>query len=468
MRQRRPNIIFVITDDQDVETLEHMPELQAKVVQEGVTFSNAFVTDPLCCPSRATILRGQYVHNHGVATNTRPEGGESAFRELGRDQSTVATWLHNRGYQTALFGKYLNSYQGPYIPPGWDRWFATDVRAAHQRFNDQGKLVDYPPEHHHYEDIIAERAIEWLTGLSASQDPFFLYLAPHAPHQPATPAPRHAARFSNTQLPQPPNFNEQDISDKPQWLRNAGSLKPKKVGKIEELYRNRLRTLLGVDEIIGRLVDTLESMGKLDDTYIFYTSDHGFHLGAHRQKPGKRSPYEEDLRVPLVCRGPGISRGATRDHLVINNDLAPTLAELATTSVPDFVDGRSIVPLLGDNPPTIGKYRQGFLFGQVRSKTTTGLSPIPTYLGVRTVSHSYVEYDTGETELYDLQADPYQLDNIPEKGNEGLYRHMASQLASLKGCSGSRCRTAEEAVEDYRNPWWRRISRGRRGVDGSS
>jgi N-acetylglucosamine-6-sulfatase len=452
---RRPNIVFVITDDQDANTLNYMPNLQAKLVSRGVTFRNSFVTDPLCCPSRATILRGQYVHNHGVETNTRPEGGEYRFRQLGRDRSTVATWLQDSGYRTALIGKYLNAYKDTYIPPGWDRWFATIGQATGHRFNDQGKRIQHSSEHL-YEDIIAERAIEWLDRIASEQDPFFLYLAPHAPHQPATPAPRHADQFSKKRLPRPPNVNEQDVSDKPSWLRDKEPLKRAQIRKARELYRNRLRALLGVDDLVSQLVDSLQSIGKLDDTYIFYTSDHGFHLGEHRQKPGKRSPYEEDIRVPLVCRGPGIPCGETRDHLVINNDLAPTFAKLAGTLIPNFADGRSMVTLLGDNPPATGKYRQRFLFGQVRSKTRMWLWPIPTFLGVRSMWHSYVEYENGERELYNIQADPYQLSNIPKRSNKKLHNHMACQLASLRSCAGAGCRAAEAA----RDPWWRRILTG--------
>jgi N-acetylglucosamine-6-sulfatase len=433
-----------------------MPKLQAKLVSRGLTFRNSFVTDPLCCPSRATILRGQYVHNHGVETNTRPEGGGYRFWQLGRDRSTVATWLQDSGYCTALIGKYLNAYKGTYIPPGWDRWFATVGQATEHRFNDQGKRAQHSSEHL-YEDIIAERAIEWLDRIALEQDPFFLYLAPHAPHQPATPAPRHADQFSDKRLPRPPNFNEQDVSDKPSWLRDKEPLRQAQIRESRELYRNRLRALLGVDDLIGQLVDALQSMGKLDNSYIFYTSDHGFHLGEHRQESGKRSPYEEDIRVPLVCRGPGVPWGETRDHLTINNDFAPTLAELAGANIPSFIDGRSMVPLLGNAPPAVGDYRQRFLFGQVKSRTTRGLSSIPTYLGVRTLRHSYVEYESGEKELYDIQADPYQLNNVPDIGRKKLYHYyIVKQLASLRECGGDRCRAAEED----RSLWWGRIFTG--------
>jgi N-acetylglucosamine-6-sulfatase len=446
-----------------------MPILQAELVNNGVTFRNGFVTAPLCCPSRATFLRGQYAHNHTVETNTSPKGGETRFREVGCDRSTVATWLQNAGYRTALFGKYLNAYKDTYIPPGWERWFAAYGRAADQRFNDQGSVVDYPPERHHWEDVITEQAIAWLDGLAASEEPFFLYLASHAPHQPATPAKRHADRFSDEPLPRPLNFNERDVADKPQWVRDTDLQSDERIRRMQRLYRNRLRTLLGVDEMIGRLLDTLRGIRRLDDTYVFYVSDHGFHLGEHRQYPGKRSPYEEDIRIPMIVRGPGVARGATRDHLVVSNDFAPTLAELVGADIPDFVDGRSMVPLLGEEPPPVGEYRQRVLFSQIRSKTTRGPSPIPTYLGVRTLSHSYVEYETGERELYNLQEDPYQLHNLPVSGNEEVHRHVTGELASLKGCAGSGCRTMEAThlpwpgrptAEEARSKLWRRILGG--------
>ncbi len=450
-----PNIVLILTDDQTVEDVEYMPEVKSLLADEGTTFENAFVTDSLCCPSRATILRGQYAHNHLIESNEPPYGGFEKFRELGHEESTVATWLQDEGYRTAFFGKYLNGYDGAYVPPGWNDWNAIAGNYLSDNLNENGRVRYYNPERYYVTDVLSDKASDYVRSTAGrdppffpSDQPFFMWLGTKAPHQPATPAPRHEGAFSDEPLPKPPSFNEKDVSDKPDWVRDNPPLKPEQLAYMEKLYHNRLESLLAVDEMVGNLVDALKESGELSNTYIFFTSDNGFHLGQHRLGAGKWTAYEEDIRVPLIVRGPGVPKGAKREQLVLNNDLAPTFAELAGAPTPPFVDGRSLKPLLTDDLPPPGEWRSAFLVESASELTGPeapeiganwvhpalsgdpwpvdwqkrlaegGVKPQdwgrPGFEAIRTQRYLYVEYDTGERELYDLEKDPLEKNNLAD------------------------------------------------------
>ncbi|MDQ4126655.1 MAG: sulfatase [Actinomycetota bacterium] len=464
-----PNVVLILTDDLDAGLLEAHPtrypnlrELAAK----GTTFENAFVTDPLCCPSRATILRGQYAHNHQIVGNWWPRGGSQKFRELGLGGSTIATWLQDEGYRTVLVGKYMNGYYGTRVPVGWDDWYAIAGDYLSEDLNENGRVHHYDPERHHLDDVLAEKATAYVRRSPQNGAPFFMWLGTKAPHAPATPAVRHEDAFSDTRLPRSPSFDEEDVSDKPDWVRDNPPLGHKQIAPIEDLYRDRLRSMLAVDEMVGRLIDTLRESGELENTYIFFTSDNGWHAGEHRLSTGKWTAYEEDVRVPLIVRGPGVPEGRTLPHLVLNNDLAPTFAEIAGASetTPPFVDGRSLGPLLDKDPPDEEHWRSAFL---VEAATEVGFAPVPPLSGdpvppdwrhapregwgrpgleaVRTEDRVYVEYGTGERELYDLRRDPNQLNNRYEGADPELLRRLRAKLEALRECSGNECRAAENA-----------------------
>ncbi len=457
-----PNVILVLADDLDAGLLEeHLADYSnlRGLAAEGMTFENAFVTDPLCCPSRASVLRGQYSHNHRIVGNWWPHGGSRRFRELGREGSTAATWLQDEGYRTVLVGKYMNDYDGTRIPAGWDEWYAISGGHLSTRLNENGRIVDYDSEHH-LDDVLAEKAAGYVRRASDDGSPFFMWLGTTAPHAPADPAPRHEGTFSDARLPRPPSFDEADVSDKPDWVRDNAPLDPKKISSMEDLYRNRLRSMLAVDEMIGRLVDALEESNELDNTYIFFTSDNGWHAGEHRLTTGKWTAYEEDIRVPLVARGPGVPEGRTRDHLVLNNDLAPTFAEVGEAQTPSFLDGRSLKPLLSDDPPPLEEWRSAFLVEAATEldglrfpmlsgdQLTEGWRHAsredwgrPGLAAIRTEDHLYVEYGTGEREFYDLKEDPHELNNRYRTADVELLR---GRLVALRGCSGAACRAAED------------------------
>lgn len=419
----RPNVIFIIADDLDAQSISHMPQLNSLLVDQGTTFENAFVTNPLCCPSRATVLRGQYSHNHGVLTNGPPLGGFEKFQESGNESSTIATWLASGGYRTVILGKYLNGKPPGYAPPGWDELFTGGYAGAGV----------------YHTDWFADQSSEFIGRMEGEREPFFMYLATKAPHKPADPAPRHADALPDVEAPRPPSFDEQDVSDKPEWVRDKSPLSSDDVREIDELHRKRLQSMLAVDEMIGRLIEDLRSSGRLENTYIFFTSDSGFSLGEHRRWTGKGAAYEEDIRVPLIVRGPGVPEGSVRKHMVLNNDFAPTFADLAGVSTPEFIDGRSLRSLLTDNPPSATEWRSAFLVEGYEG----GRSNHPSYKAVRTEDHLYVEYDTDERELYDMRDDPYQLESLHATADPDLIAQLEGRLDDLRDCAEEACRSAE-------------------------
>jgi arylsulfatase A-like enzyme len=485
----KPNIVFILADDLDAAEIQYMPKLKALIADQGLTFSNYSVAMSLCCPSRATTLRGQYPHNTQILGNSLPTGGFQKFFQLGEEKSTVAVWLQAAGYHTMLAGKYLNGYpltsDQMYIPPGWNDWYSAVKGDAYGEFNytlnENGKQVAYGNKPADYgTDVYVGKALDFIQRSAAANQPFFVYLAPYAPHAPYIPAPRHADLFPGVQAPRTPNYNEADVSDKPAYIRDRPLLTQKVMDVIDKDYRKRLQALQAVDEGVAAIVDKLKATGQLDNTYIFFTSDNGYHLGNHRQIVGKIAPYQEELRVTMIVRGPGVPAGQTLEQLTGNVDLAPTWADLAGAAAPDFVDGQSLVPLMRPNPPALAQWRLAFGIengpDKVDTSTVTAtpvpantdpglLEPpdqdelaaaalpaakkkglaVPFLRGVRTQTLSYVEYVTGETELYDLQADPYELNNLAPKADPKLLAALSARVKALATCKAAECRTAETA-----------------------
>jgi arylsulfatase A-like enzyme len=441
VKPSKPNIILIMTDDQDYQSVKFMPRVQSNLVRKGTSFKNAFVSTPLCCPSRATFLRGQYEHNHGVITNFAPDGGYMKFHDSGLEVSTVATWLRNSGYQTVLIGKYLNEYSGRAVPPGWSSWMARQYRDANTSrgrafvLNVNGKLVKYPYAKHHDTDVLGDKANSYIRRRAGDSQPFFMYLATKAPHEPASNATRHDRMFTEVRLPRPPNFNERDVSDKPGWVRWRKLLTSEQIRQVTFNYRKRLRSLQAVDELVGALVKSLKETRKLDNTYIVFTSDNGWHQGEHRLASGKGTPYEESIKVPFIVRGPGVPMGQRLDHMILNNDFAPTVADWAGVTAPPFVDGKSIRSLLRGNRPSPEEWRKQVLIEHL------GRSGAP-YIAVRTQTAKYVEYENGDKELYSLTDDPYELESRHET-DPAMLADMQARLEGLKDCSGKTCRVME-------------------------
>jgi len=450
----RPNIIFVLSDDEDTGLHANMPKTRALLHDLGTTFDNYFVTYSLCCPSRATTLRGQYPHSTKIEGNQPPQGGWETFHRLGRDSSTIATWLQAAGYRTAMFGKYLNGYQPVAgVPSGWSEWYVggNAYRGYDYTLNENGTNVAYGHRPEDFlVDVIAHKAADVIRRGAADRTPVFLYVAPFTPHAPATSAPRHEGMFADARLPRSPAFNEADVSDKPAMVRNRPPVGPRMVARLVDLYRRRLRSLQSVDDLVDSLVMALRETGSLDRSYIVYASDNGFHMGDHRLMQGKNTAYETDIRVPMVVRGPGVKAGGHVDALVLNNDLAPTFASMAGVTPPDFVEGRSFLPLLGPRAPAGGRAafmieRRGGRDAQEELGDGDRMPGANSFNAIRTRDFTYVEYATGERELYDLRRDPFQLENLATRGDSTVVHSLSAWLRALATCAGAQCRAVEDA-----------------------
>jgi len=471
----RPSIIFVLTDDLDYASTFKMPEIRSRLIEEGISLEEAFVSHPICCPSRATLLTGLYDHNHGVKGNAPPEGGFQTFVSEGHEENSIAATLQQSGYRTAFFGKYLNGYPAgdpTHVPPGWDEWYGKldEQKLYDYRINENGEEVSYGSEEEDFfTDVLSGQATDFVSRAAPEDQPFFAYVAPTAPHGPATPAERHKGAFAGEEAPRPPSFDEEDVSDKPFPIKNAERITEEGASNIDDYYRQRLKSMLAVDEMVGALLEELEAAGELDNTYIFFTSDNGWFQGEHRIQSTKNRPYEESARVPLFVRGPAIPAGTNTDKLTLNTDLAPTFAELAGASF--AADGRSLAPLLrGEEPaswrssvlleklPQKGNGEEGNGKGKAKAKAKgkegetgpgsvpkSGPGQSPDFQAVRTEAHKYIEYDNGDVEIYDLQSDPYELENLHKTVDPALLEELKARLEALRDCSEEGCREAENA-----------------------
>jgi arylsulfatase A-like enzyme len=450
----QPNIVLMMSDDQDVATMQYMPQVRALLADQGVTFNNSFVTSSICCPSNVTALTGQYTFNHGVLNNILPTGGFQKFVDMRTDgdpatqgdESTLATWLNDAGYNTARVGKYLVSYpdNSTYVPPGWDEWYNSYegfTTYFGYRLNENGAVVQYgTAEEDYITDVFTAKAVDFINRAEANDDqPFFLQFHPTAPHAgagrngPATPAPRHAGMFAGVQAPRTPSFNEADVSDKPPDVRNLPLLTAAQIAAIDHEYQTRIESLQALDEGIGQIIDTLAARGELDNTYIVYTSDNGYHLGQHRFLGSKFQVYEEDIRVPLIIRGPGVEAGAIRDQMAVNIDLAPTMARWGRATPDRVMDGLSLTPLLGPGGAA-QNWRTDFLVELYRHLPPMQNGDV--IKALRTEHEVYVEYQSGPRELYDLRSDPDQLQNIYTTADPSHIADLSAQLAELASSQG--------------------------------
>ncbi|MBA2564619.1 MAG: sulfatase [Gemmatimonadetes bacterium] len=419
------DIVLIVTDDQPWHTLQFMPNTNALIGDAGVRFSNAFASTPLCCPSRASILTGLYTHNHGVKSNASPSGGARLFQ----DASTLATWLKAAGYRTALLGKYLNEYNRltpwPYIPPGWDEWQAfVFTKYYDYTLVENGIEVRYGRAPEEYStDVLTKKAVRFIESAPSGQR-LFLYYAPFAPHGDPVPAPRHRGTMRTLQGWRPPSYNEADVSDKPAWVRNLAALTLAGQDSTDRFYRKQVETLLAVDDGVADIVAALDRSGRLGNAAIVYTSDHGLALGEHRYTRQKNCFYESCVRVPLLVRAPG-AQPRVDPSLMLNVDLAPTIAQWAGVTLPAAVNGRSFAPLLS-NPES--PWRDAALL-----EVLGGSSVPPRFQGVRTSRYAYAEYRNGERELYDLQVDPDQTTNVhADPAYASTASTLHARLAELK------------------------------------
>lgn len=446
---QRPNIIFVLTDDLASNLVDYMPHVR-RMQRRGMTFSDYYVTDSLCCPSRATILTGKYPHNTGVFTNQGADGGYRTFNARQNQRATFATALQRAGYRTAMMGKYLNGYRpSDPVPPGWDEWNVTGngYSGFDYTLNENGRPVRYGNRPEHYmTDVLAGKGTDFIARAVKDRRPFMLEIATFAPHGPYTPAPRDAGLFPGLKAPRGPAFNEADISDKPAWLSDHPRLRPRQLRKIDTAHRKRAQSVQAIDDLIGRLQAALKAAGADRDTYLFFTSDNGFHLGEHRLAQGKQTAFDTDIKVPLVVTGPGVPAGSTHRGLTQNTDLCPTFEELGGAPIPASVDGRSLVPALrggGEAPKRHAVLIEHHGPNNARTdpdRQTRASGNPPTYEAIRTADELYVEYTGGQREYYDLGNDPGQLNNTVGRLSPERLEQLRNTLHRLRNCRGGTCR----------------------------
>jgi arylsulfatase A-like enzyme len=519
----RPSFVVIQTDDQTLDELyasfgqprlQAMPNTLNLIAKRGETFNNYYVSYPLCCPSRVSLLTGRYSHNNGVKGNVQPNGGYFGFSFRAAYSHNLAVWLQNAGYRTIHVGKFLNGYgDEPYssgleVPPGWSAWH-TVLKADTTHYfygymlNDNGQIdgpygdsgswdtreygvrddigCPFAPTNGlpcNYEtDTLTSIATAELRGTSPEQ-PFYLQLDYTAPHgdfrHPAgpEPAPRHYNWFNGAPPPhrRSQGFDEGNVADKPRFIREAPYLSLSDIHTYRVYYDKALESLRSVDDGVKQLIDTLGSLHRLRNTYVIFTSDNGFFFGEHRLIGGKFLAYEPSTHLPFLIRGPGIRPGSESGEIVGNIDIAPTVLELAGAEADKSIDGRSMVPFMRDPAlRTLRPYlfesfvessdveeqgaiaepgdQSGRTTARGRSATASILAPPKDYEGIRLGPYKYIAWPDGEKELYDLEKDPYELNNIVRIPNYFPVRNFLHHelVDRLEDCSGRGC--SEEASE---------------------
>ncbi|KAL7309932.1 hypothetical protein PS15m_010749 [Mucor circinelloides] len=471
---KKPNIVFIFTDDQDyrMDSLDYMPNVQKYLVKQGTTFKNHYATIAVCCPSRVGLLRGQYAHNTNITDVSPPYGGYNRFNTLKLGEDYLPLWLQKAGYNTNYIGKLMNqysvqNYNAP-TPLGFD--FQDQLVDPYTYvyntavFSTNGEYPVFYKDAYQT-DVIHAKTKAALDRVHAQDDPFFLWVAPMAPHgqfiigndhsvttSPPIPAARHAHLFKDVKIPRTPHFNPDKQAKTASYWKTLEKLNATLVEEFDEVYRNRLRALQSVDEIVGTIFERLEKSGELDNTYVVYSSDNGYHLGQHRSYPGKCTNMEEDINVPFIVRGPGVPKGKISHTVSSHHDLAPTFLALANGDefVPSWVDG-GVIPLtkaLQKHPKPVSRESFAVEFWGLTQMTENYPTAAPegpnTYKTLRVISeeydYSYAVWCTGEHELYDLKKDPYELKNLYSNANAQLVNRLDALLLVLKSCRAESCR----------------------------
>ncbi|MCX7620717.1 MAG: sulfatase [Acidimicrobiales bacterium] len=488
----RPNIVLIMTDDQTLGELKHMPKVKRYLTDEGTNFANYFASFPLCCPARATLLTGQYAHNHGVLDNVPPLGGNDRLDH----SQTLPVWLQQVGYRTGHVGKYLNGYGDPSagnrpatVPPGYDDWFglvdcspspcAGTLNYWGFKVLDNGTERTYGDSDDEYQtDVLAARAVQDIDRFTREGKPFYLTVWPLAPHSgqgrgipqftlpdgrtvpigvaPAA-APRHQSMFLNETAPRAASTFESDLSDKPAIIQSIRrevdeglanlQLDPNQIREILDItYRARLQSLQAVDDLVEQVVRALERTGQLDNTIIAFSSDNGWMFGEHGLVFTKVVLYDESVRVPMIVRGPGFPKARVVTQPTTDADWVPTVLEVTGASAPFPVDGEPLTQFAAD--PNSGKDRAVLLEAWHQGRERSWQAS-----GVRVAGFVYIEWDTGDRELYDLFNDPFQLDN---KADNPVYARTQARLATaldeLRSCLGQGCSVVVAQQEVRRSP----------------
>ncbi|KAI0534000.1 arylsulfatase [Xylaria digitata] len=478
---QRPNIVFIITDDQDLHlgSLDYQPVVKKELIEKGTTFSQHYVTVAKCCPSRASLLRGQSGHNTNITEVSAPGGNYDKWLISGQNEDYLPYWLTAAGYNAEYMGKIMNGYNTANYekwPGGWT-YIQTAVDDYTYEYNNvvmslNGQTpVSYPG--YHQSDVLCAMAVDRIENLAAEDKPFFLGIAPTTPHVelgagkwPIPPV-RYENEFPNLKAPRSINWNTPDDAfQKVSWIKNQALLNDTTIERLDGLYRARAQSLLGVDDIVEDVIAKLEEKGILDNTYVIYTSDNGWHIGNHRVAAGKSLHYRESSNVPFIVRGPGVPANKTSILPGSHLDLAPTFLEIANLTpndeaYPPFLDGRSLLANWKDpeTEPTQCPVNGGGqeiinveYWGRGEEETPWGVIAHPnnSYKTLRIVradggTYLYSKWCTGEAELYDTAPDPGELTNLALIANQDeatsrLISRLNGLLLATKSCATDTCR----------------------------
>jgi N-acetylglucosamine-6-sulfatase len=483
-RERSTNVVVIVTDDQELGSLSKrtMPNVLGKIARRGTSFTDFVVSGPLCCPARAVNLTGQYGHNNGVLWNhaSNPGSAEGGYGSLRSKHQTLPVWLREEGYRTVHIGRYLNLYQRwvsdpSEVAPGWTDWHTVHEPYGYYRYtlHRNGRSVPYHSRRRdHLTRVLNEIATKTVRTHRFGRQPLFMavdHLVPHAGQPPSrecgtnpTPIARDIGTFRREPLPQPPSFNEDDVSDKPPFIADRPQLGHEEVAEVRTTYRCRLESLIGVDRGVRQLFKALRKRNQLRNTAILFTSDNGWFSGQHRIPASKVIPYEEALRVPMLLRLPGSMRDRRTPRRVTapaaNIDIVPTVLDLAgarpcVRGECRRLDGRSLLPLARGRGRGFDPERPILLELDNPGSRAAPLSTC-SYAGVRRGGFVYIEHRETSgplrpadcagpsfSELYDLRRDPHQLENLSTSAGGGLRStleaDLARTLARLRDCSGS-------------------------------
>ncbi|OAP55881.1 hypothetical protein AYL99_10033 [Fonsecaea erecta] len=507
----RPNIVFILTDDQDLrmDSLSYMPHVKKHLIDQGTFFERHYCTIALCCPSRVSLWTGRAAHNTNVTDVNPPYGGYPKFVSQGFNEAWLPVWLQDAGYNTYYTGKLFNAhslrnYDAPFVKGFTGSDFLLDPH-TYEYLNASFQRNREPPvsyEGEYSTDVLAGKAYGFLEDAIGEKKPFFLTIAPSAPHSnvnfeenwfngsasahtivtsPPIPAERHRHLFPDAVIPRTPSFNP-DEPHGVSWISSLPKQNQTNVDFNDEFYRNRLRALQAVDEIVDGVFARLEEHGILDNTYVFYSTDNGYHIGQHRLQPGKECGYEEDINIPLIVRGPRIPKGTSRAIVTSHTDLAPTFLSLAGGEIRSDFDG-SAIPLISPDDDGAVETRGEHVnieywgFALAEGKYGNAMYWNNTYKGIRVIGTGYNLYYSvwcsGEHELYDLrvcpltlvlimfarlttpptQNDPYETHNLYKSNHSSVFefpaiatttlRHLISRLDALvmvlKTCKARTC-----------------------------
>jgi arylsulfatase A-like enzyme len=414
----RPSFVIILADDMSAAQMTAMRRVQTTIGNAGLTFDRAYVETPVCAPTRATLLTGRLAHNHGVLSTagTRP-------RMMAVDHDTIASRLAAAGYRTAFLGKYNNGYDCSYVPAGWHLWRGFCGLAPTNAITVIDGVRARVPGHS--DDWIRDQASRFIRETPRDR-PFLLVASSVQPHTPHDPARRHRGMFAGAMVPRTPAFNEADVSDLPPFLQKP-LLSPVQIQELDRAWALTLEELQTIDEMVEGIVAALQQTGRINNTYVIFTSDNGAHYGEHRFREGKWTTFETDIRVPFVVRGPGVPARTRQQAMIGIVDVPATLLELARASVAGL-DGVSFASALRGGPGR--REAMPIAFWTERYQLH--------WKGVRTARHTYAEYSASTRLLYDNVVDPHQINNLSrDPSSTALRDTLRAQTQRLFACRGS-------------------------------